>query len=229
MNFSPQGYYNEYWKKRLKDADSEPLPDSVPHAFRKYTAYGSILEMIPKGSDILDLGCGSGNVTKLYLKKGRVTGVDVSPLALTHAKKLGIRTVHQDLNNTPYPFAASSFDVVLMTDVLEHLLDPKRILTECRRLIKPDGKTIITVPNFARLGNRLSMMMGDPRDLLHFEKYGDDLEHFHWFTKPKLLHLLHAAGFRHIRFQPTGLKNMNFLYGLVGFHNLGEFLTVGAS
>src|SRR4030042_1858982 len=98
------------------------------------------------------------NFTKQYYEKGDVTGIDVSEIALAAAQKKGIKTVRYDLNATPYPLPSKTFDIIILTDVLEHLLDPKKVLTECRRLLKHNGSVIITVPNFARIANRLRMI-----------------------------------------------------------------------
>jgi methionine biosynthesis protein MetW len=219
-------YYDLYWSKRLRSEKSYPIPKNIPHFLKKYSAYGSILNQIPIDSEILDLGCGNGNVARVYLEKGSVTGVDVSDIALKEAKKQGIITKIHNLNIFPYPFGTNSFNVVILTDVLEHCLNPVLTLKEVKRIVKPKGKIIITVPNFARFGNRLRMIIGDPTDLLHFSKYGDEVEHLHWFTQAKLEYLIKNIGFSNYIFIPTGLQNMNFIYGILGLFNLGNFLTV---
>lgn len=218
-------YYQKYWQKRI-NRTSVPIPENIPEFLNKYTAYGAILNQIPPGANILDLGTGDGNVSQLYLKKGSVTGLDISQAALNIAKRKGIITVNHDLNDIPYPLKANSFQVVILTDVIEHLIDPLKVLGECRRLLKKSGVLILTVPNFARIGNRFRMIFGDPTDILHFDKYGDGLEHLQWFTRPKLEYLFSRIGFRNYKFIPTGLKNFNFIFGLLGLPQLGQFLTV---
>jgi len=219
-------YYDLYWSRRGKESCSDPIPLWLPNWLVKYSEYGAILNQIPQGSKILDLGCGDGNVTRLYAVKGDMVGVDVSGKALTQTKKRGIKTVQHDLNILPYPFQQGSFDVIVLTDVLEHLIDPLATLRECKRILRKNGRIIVTVPNFARLGNRFRMFLGDPIDILHFDKYGDEVEHLHWFTKPKLIYLARKAGFKTTDFVPSGLRNLNFLFGLVGIPQFGKFLTV---
>lgn len=218
-------YYELYWHKRGKAGSSDPIPLWLPSWLTRYSEYGAILNQIPLGSKILDLGCGDGNVTRLYLTKGEVIGLDVSTMALARARKRGIQTVQHNLNTLPLPFHAKNFDVVILTDVLEHLVDPLATLGECTRLLKPNGRVILTVPNFARLGNRFRMLAGDPIDILHFDKYGDEVEHLHWFTKPKLIYLAKKAGFKTVDFVPTGLRSLGFLFGIIGLPQLGKFLT----
>jgi methionine biosynthesis protein MetW len=218
--------YNKYWQKRK--TDNQPIPDNVPSFLKSYTAYGSILNEIPTGSVILDVGCGDGSVTQLYINKGKVTGIDISKEALKYAQRRKIHTIKHDLNNLPYPFPKNSFDAITITDVLEHLLDPISILKELNRLLKSDGRLIVTVPNFARIGNRFKMFWGDPTDLLHFSKYGDSIEHLQWFTKPKLNEYFRISGFKKVKYLATGLQSGHFLFGKLGLPELGNFLTAVA-
>lgn len=219
-------YYQNYWQKRKKRVGS-PIAGIVPKFLHRYTQYGAIVGQIPKGSRILDLGCGDGNVSQLYLSKGKVTGLDISQTALNMAKKKGLSTLLHDLNKLPLPFSNNSFDVIILTDVLEHVIDPLNLLIEINRIIISNGLLIITVPNFARLENRFRMLMGDPTDILHWDKYGDEVEHLHWFTKGKLEYLLFKSGFKNIKFVPTGLPFW-FIFGQVGMAGLSKMLTVAA-
>lgn len=219
-------YYNLYWQTR--GFGHNPIPD-VPKALKQYTYYGAILSAIRPNSKILDLGCGDGSVSQIYLQKGEVTGIDISSHALKQAKKNGLTTtIKHDLNQTPYPLKPSSYDYVIATDVIEHLFNPIAFLAEARRLLKQHGKIIIAVPNFARLQNRIRMIYGDPIDILHWSKYGDEIEHLHWFTQPKLNHLLNEAGFKKNFYLPAGLRG-NFILVKLGFPNLSSFLVVQAS
>jgi len=206
-------YYQNYWYKRLKERQSSPIRKEVPPFLVKYSTYGAIANQIPFKSKILDLGCGGGNVTQLFLKKGEVVGVDISQEALKKAADLGIKTKLHDLNKLPLPFKDKSFNVVVLTDTLEHLVDPLAVLKESFRILTPGGWVIVTVPNFARLSNRLRMFGGDPVDILH------------WFTKGKAEHFLKLVGFKKIKLIPTGLP-FSFLFGKLGFPGWGKMITV---
>jgi methionine biosynthesis protein MetW len=218
-------YYQKYWEQRLKEEKLPPIRKEIPSFLVKYSTYGAIANQIPPKSEILDLGCGEGNVTQLFLKKGKVVGVDISQKALKKAAGLGIKTKLHDLNALPLPFKTETFDVMVLTDTLEHLIDPLGVLKESFRILARGGRVIITVPNFARLDNRLRMIWGDPIDMLHWEKYGDGREHFHWFTKGKAEHFLKLAGFEEVKFIPTGLL-FGFVFGNLGFPGLARMLTV---
>lgn len=217
-------YYERYWQKRGR-ARGEPIRSIIPSFLRPFSQYGAVANQIPSGSKILDLGCGDGNVTQLFLEKGEVIGVDVSQRAIKEAARRGVKTKLHDLNRLPLPFEDKYFDVVVLTDTLEHLLEPLAILDDCWRILNKRGRVIITVPNFARLENRLQMLRGDPVDILQWEKYGDEREHFHWFTKGKIEYFLSKANFEKIKFIPTGLL-FGFIFGKLGFPGLAKMLTV---
>lgn len=217
-------YYNKYWIKR-GISQSEAIPNAVPVFLARFTSYGAIRSVIPENSKILDLGCGDGSVSHEYIKRGEVYGLDISKIAVKAANKNNIKAKIHNLNEYPYPFGKNQFDVCILTDVLEHLIDIQATLHECKRVLKKGGKIIITVPNFARFSNRLRMLAGDPIDILHFDRYGDDVEHLHWFTVPKLRHIAKKAGFSTIRFVPTGLQNFNFIFGILKIPQFGKFIT----
>lgn len=218
-------YYEGYWERRSSQTTIPPIRQFVPAFLRKYSTYGAILNCLPDRGKFLDVGCGDGNVSQLYLNKGEVFGIDISKGALKLAREKGIETKWCDLNKGALPFEDNSFDAVIFTDVIEHLVNPFAIIKEAKKVLKKGGRIIITVPNFARLNNRLKMLLGDPTDLLHWAKYGDEVEHLHWFTKPKLQYLLESVDFKNISFVPTGLP-WGFILGSTSLPGLSNFLTV---
>lgn len=91
---------------------------------------------------VLDVGCGSA-------KTPGAVGLDISPD--TEAD-----VVH-DLEAFPYPFEDSSFEEVLMQDVLEHVTDPYRVVNELHRVLRPDGRLQLRTPHFSS-----ALAYGDP-------------------------------------------------------------------
>lgn len=113
---------------------------------------------IQEGS-VLDIGCGPG--VQFVGSKGRFrfTGIDISGEALAQARRHGHETVQHDLVQ-PLPFADSVFDVAVATDILEHMIDPLALLLEAKRVVRPDGRLLLSVPNHFFLKNRLRILRG---------------------------------------------------------------------
>ena len=135
------------------------------------------------GRDVLDLGCRYGALSQAYLKGNRVTGVDVDREALAEAAKLGIETYWADLDDR-FPFEADSFDVVVAGELLEHVRDPAHIVAQARRVLRPGGRLVGSVPNAYRLKNRLRFVAGMPPE--------PDPTHLHMFRPADVRRLLHA-------------------------------------
>jgi SAM-dependent methyltransferase len=129
------------------------------------------------GQRILDLGCRDGALTQAYLDGNDVVGVDADREALAEAAKLGIETHWADLDQ-PLEFADGSFDVVVAGELLEHLRDPLRLIAEIRRVLRPGGTFVASVPNAYRLKGRLLFLLGRPpeNDPTHLQMFsGDDV------------------------------------------------------
>jgi SAM-dependent methyltransferase len=99
---------------------------------------------------ILDIGCGTGATMDQLKRLGEVNGIDLSQIPLSFSRRRGHERV-LCANATELPFAKDSFDLVTALDVIEHLDDDVRGLSEIRRVLKPDAPAIIFVPAFQAL------------------------------------------------------------------------------
>ena len=116
------------------------------------------------GKRILDLGCRSGALTMAYLAGNEVVGLDVDRRALAEASRRGIATCWGDVESE-LPFDAGEFDVVVAGELLEHVRDPASLLRDVRRVLRPGGRLVGSVPNGFRLKNRLRFLLGrEPED-----------------------------------------------------------------
>jgi 2-polyprenyl-6-hydroxyphenyl methylase/3-demethylubiquinone-9 3-methyltransferase len=93
---------------------------------------------------LLDIGCGGGVLTEEFASLGcRVTGIDISPrsiaIAQVHAARAGLFIDYQVGAGTHLSFDRERFDAVSCCDVLEHIHDWKRVITEAGRVLKPGG------------------------------------------------------------------------------------------
>ena len=96
---------------------------------------------------IVDVGCGTGATASALGRSGRVLGVDFSPLALKACATRGLSELVR-ARAEAIPLASCSVDAIVATDILEHLDDDLAALEEFRRILKPGGQAVITVPAF---------------------------------------------------------------------------------
>ena len=107
---------------------------------------GLIGDDYPRGN-ALEVGCGTGALTKLLTRSGlSVTVGDISAkLALATGEKFGVR--HQAVDACAITFPDQTFDVVMSSEVIEHTPDPRKALREMARVLKPGGILVVTSPN----------------------------------------------------------------------------------
>ena len=109
-------------------------------------------EYCPDADSILDIGCGTGANLRMVrdIEIGTITGIDASPLAIKHCRDKAFKeTLVGDICALPY--SDMSFDIVLATDVIEHVADDLAAVSEIFRVLRPGGKAIFTVPAFQSL------------------------------------------------------------------------------
>lgn len=107
-----------------------------------------IAEKLPKPKlEILDIGCGTGANLEMLSEFGPAEGVDVSAEALSFCRTRGLNQVRQGMAES-LPYDDNSFDLVTGLDVVEHLDDDLKGLTEMWRVLRPDGRALIFVPAF---------------------------------------------------------------------------------
>lgn len=113
----------------------------------------TILDLMDySGKKVLDLGCNTGIILMPLLRRGvDVVGVDIGPDDIRQAKRNLLRkgldpARVQVAAGANLPFGEEAFDVVLLIDVLEHVADPVAVTKEIRRVLKPGGLVVATVP-----------------------------------------------------------------------------------
>jgi 2-polyprenyl-3-methyl-5-hydroxy-6-metoxy-1,4-benzoquinol methylase len=132
--------------------DERPRPDSPDAAtFHHHLArYQFALERLGGGERILDAGCGTGYGTALLAERGGfVLGFDYSPLAIEYARAhfSGPKLSYAVMNAQQLAVAAATFEVVISFEVFEHMEDSDAFLAECRRVLRPGGRLILSTPN----------------------------------------------------------------------------------
>src|SRR6185503_15482836 len=155
-------------------------------------------ERVGTGKRVLDIGCRNGALTSFYAEGNTVVGVDIDASALAKAKeRLGIETHQLDLNGE-WPFAPKSFDVVIATEVLEHLYFPEVAIGKAAAVLKPGGVFLGSIPNAVSLINRFRLLLGRKR----YTPLGDPT-HITQFTRQELYGML-AKHFEEVTIVPLG-------------------------
>ncbi|NML16284.1 methionine biosynthesis protein MetW [Azohydromonas caseinilytica] len=122
-------------------------------------AMALIAEMVPKGSRVLDLGCGNGALLELLRKERGCSGygVEIDDAKVLECVKRGVNVIQRNLDEGLGLFRDGSFDVVLQLDTLQHLRNTAEVLRETARV----GRScIVSFPNFAHWPNRFSVLRG---------------------------------------------------------------------
>ena len=150
-------FYKDLYERKF------PLPGAAHHALsndRTRKALSLLNECKPR--DILELGFEDPALSRLIIKNSgaNYVGVDISEASVKAAKDSGINVIQLDASQEELPFEPDSFDLVLCSEVIEHLYDPDFVVEQFKRVLRPDGKIIITTPNLAAWYNRLLLLTG---------------------------------------------------------------------
>jgi 2-polyprenyl-3-methyl-5-hydroxy-6-metoxy-1,4-benzoquinol methylase len=103
---------------------------------------------------LLDVGCGNGELLeRMGLLGWKVSGVEPDPAAVLYCRERGLRVFHGVISDVP---VGEHYDVITINHVIEHVIDPVGLLTECAKHLRPHGgRLIITTPNMKSLGHRI--------------------------------------------------------------------------
>jgi methionine biosynthesis protein MetW len=163
---------------------------------------GIFASMIAMGDRVLDVGCGTGSITKILADTCRTEVIGIEPDAERAARAIsrGLK-VHIGRLNSELIRTTGLFDVVLFADVLEHLADPRSMLLTAREALRPRGSVIISVPNVAHWSVRAEMIF---RGRFQYQATGImDATHLRWFSADSARSLLASAGFRVTAYRAT--------------------------
>src|SRR3954465_15735403 len=177
-------FYEDVWTELPQDPE--------PWAWARRRAL--LLGEARSGERVLDLGCGAGRFVRALAEAGAdPVGVEIAEAALERARRnapgADLRLVAPDGS---LPLEHRSIDLVWCSEVLEHVAGVAGLLVEVRRVLRPGGRLLATVPFHGRMQAALIA-------LTRFESHFDPLgQHLRFFTRSSLAATLHAGGFEAI-------------------------------
>jgi SAM-dependent methyltransferase len=151
MGSPPMVRRGEYAARGDYHRTPDPAWEYYPTYLAKLEAVRAYLDALPRGSRVLDAGCGEGVLVSEYAERLDISGVD--------ANYASDRVTHGSVTALPFPDA--TFDRALCLDVLEHLSfeEQPRALGELYRVLKPAAELLVSVPNLAHLQSRVQFAL----------------------------------------------------------------------
>jgi SAM-dependent methyltransferase len=207
-----------YWDHHIHDLEVTRHPVGSRGFFDDLDQYHfeklhHLLRLVPfdgyRGQSVLEVGCGAGVDLARFARGGAiVTGVDLAPSAIALAEaNFAQQGLHADLrvaNGEALPFPDAQFDVVFAHGVVQYTAEPRRMIEEARRVLKPGGRAIVQVYNRVSWLNALSALM--KVNLEH-----EDAPVLLKFSIGEFRRLL--AGFREVRIVPERFPVVSRLHG----------------
>ena len=150
------------------------------------------------GIKVLDVGCGHGGLGKLINAKhtAEVHGIEISQNAVDKARRHYDSVISGNIEIAELPFEATYFDVIICSDILEHLSDPWNVLRKLKYYLKDDGLLAASIPNFRNADVLVQLLDGS----FDYQEFGvlDDT-HLRFFTYRSAIKLFERSGFKIIK------------------------------
>lgn len=190
-----------------------------------------IIDLLPVFSErVLEIGCGSGQTLELikhHKRCGKTVGIELFEQAAKNAQTRVDEVYNLDIEKDELPFNLGQFDLIIILDVLEHLVDPWGLLNRIKSIfLKPGGKMIISLPNARHFTCVMPLLISG--DFNYSERGVLDKTHLRFFTRKSGTRMLNDAELAIERVKCTGLE-WSLNSGKLNALTLGifsEFLTI---
>lgn len=184
------------------------------------------LRRFARGGRLLEVGCAAGFFLEAAREHFDVEGVELSAFASDHARRVLGHSVHTGTVFSAQ-FAAGSFDAVVLWDVIEHVADPRGLLAEIRRVLKPGGVIALTTGNIDSFIAR--------RDLANWRLLAPPY-HLFYFSTQTMRVMLGSLGFTCLEMTTNGvfstktsrLTQNRLIAVITGWLRKGDIMTVYA-
>lgn len=162
-----------------------------------------VLKLVGKKKDVLEVGCNTGYFTKLLVERGcRVVGVELDPRAAEKARDIASKVIVGDIeDDQTLNQINGKFDVILFMHILEHIIDPWRVLAEIKKYLKQEGKSIIAIPNVACWSVRRALLFKGKFEYVDTGIF--DRTHLRFFTFETIQELIRQSGYQILNWQIT--------------------------
>lgn len=164
----------------------------------------------PKKLKVLDIGVGDAvyesKLPQVYQGRCQFYGVDISKEQIKRAKKYLFEGKVVDINSQKLPYPTNYFDIILISEILEHIFFPNSLLSDADRVLKPGGLMLLTYPNSGALQLRLSLLLTGRSVMLN---YPENKPHIRFFRTDDIVMML-GKGFKVIKYQ--GLSSFLFAH-----------------
>ena len=190
MILPPEKLYEYRFRSALlsKGISSDPL-------------YSAVISKIKnKNGHLLEFGAGRGALLERVRSDGfcgEITAVDILPVPENLPDQF--KWIQCDLNN-PINLRDETFDLIISTEVIEHLENPRSVFREFNRLLRPGGEVIVTTPNNESMRSYLSLVLRG-----HFASFQDSCypAHITALLRKDIIRVCSETGFEHPRFDYT--------------------------
>jgi ubiquinone/menaquinone biosynthesis C-methylase UbiE len=173
-----------------------PLASGPDRARRQARVLTALLREETRPAVVLDVGCGDGSTLAVAAESNpghRFAGIDWSAEALRQASRQGLTVIRGAAPGLPV--ADGVADVVIMSELIEHLVDPDGAVAEVRRVLRPGGSLLLSTPNLAAWYNRGLLALG-VQPVFSEVSLRVVAGHLRLFTRRALTGFLAASGFR---------------------------------
>jgi 2-polyprenyl-3-methyl-5-hydroxy-6-metoxy-1,4-benzoquinol methylase len=186
----------------MSEIISSPRPSAIAEIYRDKPRgyFGSsrddIVRLLETGPDsaILELGCGSGGTGRAAMaagKAGRYVGIELDPEAAATASETLSEVLVGDVGQIDLDRLQGAFDALIISEVLEHLTDPWKVLESLVRCLKPGGVVFASSPNVAHWQVVRELLFGR---FAYAEVGVMDRTHLRWFTPDSYREMFEGAG-----------------------------------
>lgn len=185
------GAYEAYWQAKFEARKGAMSPFRLARA-------QAMAELVQPGEKVLDLGVGDGAILKYLVDHRQIDGygLDISAQAVEFCRSQGLNVAQADVNQPIGAMIDTHYDVIIMSEIIEHLPDPETVLN---RLRDKSDRLMISIPNTGFYHHRLRLLMGHfplqwvvwPGEHLRFWTIPD----FRWWVKQLDFRLTHAIAY----------------------------------